>query len=146
MEVGLALLEQSVDLVVGVGENVGLAGAGLAAGEYFVEQLGQIFDGLPHLQSHESEGRPVVEQDDENDAPRDIREQHRFPFALVEERIEIRFTDELRQLIVRTEVGRRECSERGRIEIGLLAYGRDELPTAIDDERAASVAIVQESL
>ena len=36
--------------------------------------------------------------------------------------------------------------ERRRIEVRLLADGRDELSTAIDQERTAGIAIVQESL
>ena len=118
----------------------------LAAAEDFLKQLGQIINGLPHFQSHQSESRSVVEQDDENHAPHHIREQHGLSFALVEQRVEVGFADELRQLIVRAEIRggqRRECR---RVEVRLLADRRDELSAAIDQERAASVAIVQESL
>jgi len=64
----------------------------------------------------------------------------------VKERVEIVFTDELRELIVGAEVGGREGGECGGIELRLLTNRGDELSRAIDQQRAARVAVEQEAL
>ena len=54
--------------------------------------------------------------------------------------------NEFCQLIVRAEIcggQRRECR---RIEVRLLTHGRDELPRAVDEQRAARVALEQKPL
>ena len=67
-----------------------------------------------HLEPHEAERRAVVEQHDEDDAARDVREIHRLLLALVEERVEVVLADQSRQLIVGAEIGGGERRERGR--------------------------------
>ena len=123
-----------------------MASALRAAGENHLEQLCELDDSLTHLESDEAERGPVVEQHDENDAARDIREVHRLLFALVKERVEIVFADQFRELVVRAEVGGGQRRERRRVEVGPLADGGDELAGAIDEQRTASVAIGEESL
>ena len=99
-----------------------------------------------HLEAHEAERRAVVEQHDENDAARDVGEVHRLLLALVEQRVEVVLADQLRELIVGAEVGRGERRERRGVEVRLLADGRHELPGAIDEQRAARVAVGEKPL
>jgi hypothetical protein len=63
----------------------------------------------------------------------------------VEERAEIVFADQLRQLIVGAEVSGSKGRERRRIEFGLLTDGRDELSRSIDEQRTARIAIEQKA-
>ena len=125
---------------------LGRGAAAPRARETLLEQLRQLLDGLLHLEAHESERRAVVEQHDEDHAPRDVGEVHRLLLALVEQRVEIVLADQLRQLVVGAEVGRGERGEGRRIEVRLLADGGDELPGAIDEQRAARVAVGEKPL
>ena len=88
----------------------------------------------------------IIEEDDENHAARDVHQIHRLLLALMEEGAELGLTDEARELVVGAEVGGRQGSEGGRVEARLLANGSDELPGAIDEHRAAGIAVVQELL
>src|ERR1051325_5812119 len=92
-------LEELVDLVVGAGENIRRRRGRRAAREDLLEQLGQIPDDVSHLQSDETQRGAIVEQDDEDESSRDVREIHRLLLALVKERIEVVLTDQLGQLV-----------------------------------------------
>jgi hypothetical protein len=74
------------------------------------------------------ERRAVVEQDDEDDPPGHVGEEHRLALALVEERREVLLADQLRQLVVGAEVGRRQRRERGGVEGRRLADRAHQLP------------------
>ena len=65
---------------------------------------------------HQAQRRAVVEQHDQDDPPRHVRQVHRLPLALVEQRAELGLAEHPGQLVVGAEVGRRERGERGRVE------------------------------
>ena len=71
---------------------------------------------------------------------------HRLRVALMEERVEVRLADELRQLVVGAEIGGGQRGERHRVELRLLADGRHQLPRAVHEQRAARVALEEELL
>ena len=71
-----------------------------------------------------------------NDAPRNVGEvQRRLFLALVEQRLKVVFANQLRELIVRAEVRRREGGERGGIEVGTFTDRGHELAGAVDEQR-----------
>jgi len=52
----------------------------------------------------------------------------------MEERVELRFADEARELVVRAEVRGGESGEGGGVEARLLADGGHELPGTIHEQ------------
>src|SRR5664279_1977561 len=114
--------------------------------EHRGEEASQLLHRSLHFQSHESERRPVVEENDENHAARDVYQIHRLLLALMEEGAELGLAYQARELVVGAEVGGRQGGEGGRVEARLLADGSNELPRAIDEHRAAGIAVVQELL
>src|SRR5258708_6680007 len=135
------------EFVVGASEKSGTPSlCRRGAVEHLLKQAGQLFHGLLHLQPDQAERRSIVEQHDEDDSPGDVREIHRFLLALMEERVEVRFPNELRQLIVGAEIGGGERREGGRVELRLFAHRRDELAAPVHDERTARVALVEEAV
>ena len=128
------------------GEEPGLLRCRLAAREHFVEELGEFEHGILDPEPDEAQRRAVVEERDEDHPARDVREVHRLLLALMEQRVEVRLADEPRQLVIGTEIGRRQSGKRRRVEVGLLPHGRDKLPRTVHEERTPGVAVKEELL
>jgi hypothetical protein len=88
----------------------------------------------------------IVEEDHEDHAAGNVREIHGFLLALVKERVELGLADEAGELVVGAEVGGGERREGGGVEPRLLADGGDQLAGAVDEQRAAGVAVIEELL
>src|SRR5690606_33883739 len=74
----------------------------------------------------------------EDHAFADVRQVHRLPLPLVEERGEILLAHEGGELVVGGEIGCSERGEGGGIEPGVFADAEDELAVPVDEEHAAS--------
>src|SRR5512133_3763159 len=64
----------------------------------------------------------------------------------MEQRVEVRLADEPGQLVIGAEIGCRQRGKRRWVEVGLLPHGRDQLSSAIHEERAPGIAVKKELL
>src|SRR5215207_9489710 len=77
---------------------------------------------------------------------RDVGDEHRFPLALVEQAAEVGLAEQLRQLVVRAEIGRRERGKRSRVEGRRITGLREQLTPAINQQRRMRAALLQQAL
>src|SRR5438876_1199888 len=114
--------------------------------EHLLEDFVQPLHRSLALELHEAQGGTLVEQHDEDHALRHVGEKHRLLLPLMHQGGELVLTDHFGELVVGAEVGGGERGEGGGIELRRLADGRDQLPGAVDEQRAARVRVTKERL
>src|SRR3954462_2271855 len=114
--------------------------------EYAIYKQRQLFDLGFHSQSDEADGCARIEDYHEQQPSSDVRDVNGFLLALVNEAREIVFSDQSRQLIVRTIVCGRKCREGSRVQSGRVPNGGDELSRPIDEKSAPGICLPEESL
>src|SRR5919109_4620474 len=114
--------------------------------EHGLEYAVQVLHRPLALQLHQAERGALVEQHHQDDALRDIGEEHGLLFALMHQRGELVLPDHLGELVVGAEVGGGERGEGVGVELGRFTHRRHELAGAIHQQRAAGVRVAQERL
>lgn len=111
-------------------------------GEYFLQFAG----GILRLDPDQTQRRPLVEDHRQDDPVSDQADIKVFLLALVEKCRKLLFTDQGGQLAGGGKISRGQGRERGNVDLGGIARGRDQLSGLVDEEYRPGIRSLKETV